>query len=202
MSFGGSWNACIIAGACFWPCSSVLAVSHALAFSAGALQKQQRKKLRAALAANDRVAQWLDTIRRQIEQGIEGADEKRVQLERVGRGHGSAIMSEREHCVLWACRCEGWCRVPGPACCETAAWASHGPIDGKTAVLWLCKAGCMRHCVCQATRGPSAVLCQPAIAAVLLPAACCARCSESLQCHGLTPCMLRLAGTAMTHSYT
>ena len=83
------------------------AVSHAPAASAGALQRQQREKLRAALAANDRVAQWLDTIRRQIEQGIEGADEKRVQLERVGRGHGSAVMGEPERCALWACRCAG-----------------------------------------------------------------------------------------------
>ena len=139
MSFGSSRNACIIAGACFWPCSRVLVVSHAPACSAGALQKQQRKKLRAALAANDRVAQWLDTIRRQIEQGIEGADEKRVQLERVGRGHGSAIMSEPQHCVPWACRCEGWCRVSGPACCETADWALQRPIDGKTAICGLAK---------------------------------------------------------------
>ena len=97
----GQLVACTVqsAGAWFWPCSGLSAFSHALICSAGA-QKQQREKLRAALAANDRVAQWLDTIRRQIEQGIEGADEKRVQLERVGRGHGSAVMSELRHCVL------------------------------------------------------------------------------------------------------
>lgn len=88
------YNVFELAGA--WPCSVLSACSHPLICSAGALQKQQREKLRAALAANDRVAHWLDTIRRQIEQGIEGADEKRVQLERVGRGHGSAVMSEPE----------------------------------------------------------------------------------------------------------
>ena len=122
------YNVFELAGA--WPCSVLSACSHLLTCSAGALQKQQREKLRAALAANDRVAHWLDTIRRQIEQGIEGADEKRVQLERVGRGHGSAVM--RELRVLGVYGCEGWCAKPGSMHCEAAAAACRAWAQQRT----------------------------------------------------------------------